>query len=62
MTESPSATITAPGITVTVGESPLPSGDKTTATLSSAMVDFESIKHLLSNKPVRPPNRCKPID
>lgn len=53
-----SNTQTVPGIAVTVGKAEIPAGPTTT---SSTMVPFGAVTHLLSDKPLRRPNRTKPL-
>lgn len=53
-------TVTAPGVSAEIGEQHIV--ETRQATSSSALVSFESVKHLFSDKPLRRPSRTRPLD
>jgi hypothetical protein len=57
-------TIGVPGVSVEVGGSAsrMVLMSVSNMAIGSTMTDFESIKHLLSGKPLRRPNRSRPLD
>jgi hypothetical protein len=54
--------ITAPGITAEIGEGHGHMTPPYQVITASGAVAFDSIKHLLSNKPIRRPNRSRPME
>jgi hypothetical protein len=60
MTE-PHNTITAPGVSATVRGEERVSESQTGVTVS-AMVELDKVEHLLSDKPLRRPNRTRPLE
>ena len=55
-------TITVPGIGVVIGTPSLGNQEITSTTVSSAIIRFDNVKHLLSSRPLRKPYRPAPID
>ncbi len=43
-------------------QGPPPATSRVSTTAFTALCDFESVKDLLSDKPLRRPNRTRPID
>ncbi len=60
MVNKETGTVTAPGVNVEIGEQHMVETPQ--ATSSSALVSFESVKHLFSDKPLRRPSRTRPLD
>jgi hypothetical protein len=61
MSEQEHNTVTGPGIGVTVGKPEAPP-DQSATTTAPAPGSLEAVKHLLSEKPLRRPNRTRPIE
>lgn len=56
-------TITRPGRDLGIVEILPPKGARqATPTVGSAVLDFDKMKNLLSDKPLRRPNRTRPLD
>lgn len=56
-------TVTIPGIYFSMRTSvPVPPGSQVTTTAGTGHVNFQAVKKVLTNKPLRRPNRTKPID
>jgi hypothetical protein len=60
MTQAEQNTVTVPGISIIVGQPPDFTKAATFPT-QSAILNFDAVKHLLSNRPLRHPNRRRPI-
>jgi hypothetical protein len=62
MKEQDPKTETAPGHSISMqSETKVPNAGDLTATQATSATDFHSVEELLSKKPVRRPNRTKPV-
>ena len=62
MSEQQQETVEAPGTSFTVRADTSPLDSVAIETEFPALVDFNKVKHLLSGKPLRRPNRTRPIE
>jgi hypothetical protein len=59
MSEQPSNTMTMPGKSLSIKSGSMPSTGAN-LTVGAVAVDFESVKHLMSKRPLRAPRRQTP--
>lgn len=62
MTRDNQAIIEAPGETCILAQPTVPEQVVTANIAHSVALPFEKVKHLLSDRPLRRPNRNKPLD